>query len=206
MGVVTANLAVSLDGYTAGPDQSLEHPFGPGVREPLTSWMWETDQPGREQDAHLLGVLHANTGAHIMGRNMFGPGRGAWDESWTGWWGPEPPYHAPVFVLTHHPREPLPMEGGTTFEFVTDGIEAALDRARAAAGEQDVEIAGGASTVRQYLQAGLLDELVLHLVPVALGLGAGVRLLDDVRATLEPVEAIASPTVTHLRYRVLNSL
>ncbi|MGW4380105.1 dihydrofolate reductase family protein [Kitasatospora sp. NPDC004531] len=205
MGIVTANLAVSLDGFTAGPDQSLEHPFGPGVREPLTSWMWETDRPDREQDAHLLGALHANTGAHIMGRNMFGPGRGAWDETWTGWWGPEPPYHAPVFVLTHHPRKPLPMGGGTTFEFVTDGIEAALDRARAAAGEQDVEIAGGASTVRQYLRAGLLDELVLHLVPVVLGLRAGERLLDGVRATLEPVEVIPSQTVTHLRYRVLDA-
>ncbi|MFJ5921719.1 dihydrofolate reductase family protein [Kitasatospora sp. NPDC092948] len=196
-------MAVSLDGFTAGPDQSLEHPFGTGAREALTSWMFETDRPGREQDAHLLGVLHANTGAHIMGRNMFGPGRGAWDEAWTGWWGDEPPYHAPVFVLTHHPRKPLPMAGGTTFEFVTDGIEAALERARAAAGEQDVEIAGGAATVRQYLRAGLLDELVLHLVPASLG--AGERLLDGIRATLEPVEVIPSRTVTHLRYRVLDS-
>ncbi|KDN81803.1 dihydrofolate reductase family protein [Kitasatospora cheerisanensis] len=204
MGVVTANMAISLDGFTAGPDQSLEHPFGTGAREALTSWMFESDRPGREQDAHILGALHANTGAHIMGRNMFDPGRGAWDESWTGWWGPEPPYHAPVFVLTHYPRKPLPMEGGTIFEFVTDGIEAALVRARAAAGEQDVEIAGGAATVRQYLQAGLLDELVLHLVPVTLG--AGERLLDDVRATLEPVEVIPSPTVTHLRYRILSSV
>ncbi|MFD8595575.1 dihydrofolate reductase family protein [Kitasatospora sp. NPDC059646] len=204
MGVVTANMAISLDGFTAGPDQSLEHPFGTGAREALTSWMFETDRPGREQDAHLLGALHANTGAHIMGRNMFDPHRGPWDESWTGWWGPEPPYHAPVFVLTHYPRRPLPMEGGTIFEFVTDGIEAALTRARAAAGEQDVEIAGGAATVRQYLQAGLLDELVLHLVPVTLG--TGERLLDDVRATLEPVEVLPSPTVTHLRYRVLSSV
>ncbi|MFD8481543.1 dihydrofolate reductase family protein [Kitasatospora sp. NPDC059673] len=201
MGLVTANMAISLDGFTAGPHQSLDHPFGTGAREALTSWMFETDRPGREQDAHLLGVLHANTGAHIMGRNMFTPGRGAWDESWTGWWGPEPPYHAPVFVLTHHPREPLPMAGGTTFEFVTDGIEAALDRARAAAGEQDVEIAGGAATVRQYLRAGLLDELVLHLVPVTLG--TGERLLDGLRIALEPVEVIPSETVTHLRYRVL---
>ncbi|RKE23171.1 dihydrofolate reductase family protein [Streptomyces sp. TLI_171] len=199
MGLVTANLAISLDGFTAGPGQSLEQPFGAGA-EALTAWMFETDRPGREQDAHLLGVLHANTGAHIMGRHMFGPGRGAWDDGWTGWWGTEPPYHAPVFVLTHHPREPLPMAGGTVFEFVTDGIGAALDRALAAAGEQDVEIAGGAATVRQYLRAGLLDELVLHLVPVTLG--AGERLWDGVDAAMEPVEVIASPTVTHLRYRI----
>ncbi|MEV4560346.1 dihydrofolate reductase family protein [Kitasatospora sp. NPDC049285] len=202
MGLVTANLAISLDGYTAGPGQDLEHPFGTGA-EALTAWMAESEQPGREHDAHLLAALHANTGAHIMGRHMFGPGRGAWDETWTGWWGPEPPYHAPVFVLTHHPRATLPMAGGTSFEFVTDGIDAAMERARTAAGEQDVEIAGGAATVRQYLKAGLLDELVLHLVPVTLG--AGERLLDGVTAALEPVEVIASPTVTHLRYRVARS-
>jgi dihydrofolate reductase len=136
-----------------------------------------------------------------MGRNMFGPGRGGWDETWTGWWGPEPPYHAPVFVLTHHERAPLEMRGGTTFTFVTDGIESALEQARAAAGDKDVEIAGGAATVRQYLAAGLLDELVLHLVPVVLG--AGERLLDGVPGiAFEPTEVIASPAVTHLRYRV----
>jgi hypothetical protein len=111
MSIVTANLAISLDGFTAGPDQSLEHPFGTGA-DALTAWMFETDQPGREADKQLLADLHANTGAHIMGRNMFGPGRGAWDPDWTGWWGPEPPYHAPVFVLTHHERPRLPMQGG----------------------------------------------------------------------------------------------
>ena len=120
MSIVTANLAISLDGFTSGPDQSLEHPFGTGA-EALTAWMFETDQPGREADKQLLADLHANTGAHIMGRNMFSPGRGAWDPDWTGWWGPEPPYHAPVFVLTHHERPPLPMQGGTTFTFVADG-------------------------------------------------------------------------------------
>lgn len=163
--------------------------------------MFETDRPGREADKQLLATLHANTGAHVMGRRMFGPGTGEWDETWTGWWGPEPPYHAPVFVLTNHDRAPLPMEGGTTFTFVTDGIESALKHARDAAGDRDVEIAGGASTVRQYLAAGLLDELVLHLVPVVLG--AGERLWDGLLGlTLDPVEVTASPAVTHLRCRV----
>jgi dihydrofolate reductase len=200
MSLVTANLAISLDGFTAGPDQSAEHPFGTGA-EVLTTWMFETDQPGREADRELLATIHAGTGAHVMGRNMFSPGRGAWDESWTGWWGPEPPYHSPVFVLTHHERAPLEMAGGTTFHFVTDGIEAALERARKAADGEPVEIAGGAATVRQFLAAGLLDELVLHLVPAVLG--AGERLLDGLGGLrMEPVEVIASPTVTHLRYRV----
>ncbi len=202
MSIVTANLAISLDGFTAGPDQSIDHPFGTGA-DALTAWMFETDQPGRERDAQLLATLHADTGAHIMGRNMFGPGRGAWDESWTGWWGPEPPYHAPVFVLTHHARAPLEMQGGTTFTFVTDGIVSALNQAQEAAGGKSVEIAGGAATVRQYLAAGLLDELVLHLVPVTLA--DGERLLDGLDGlALKPVEVISSSTVTHLRYRVLS--
>jgi dihydrofolate reductase len=200
MGIVTANLAASLDGCTAGPSQSLDNPFGVGA-DALTAWMRETDQPGRERDGELLASLHAGTGAHVMGRNMFGPGRGEWDETWTGWWGPNPPYHAPVFVLTHYRRDPLEMEGGTTFTFVTDGIEAALEQARAAAGDNDVEIAGGAATVAQYLQAGLLDELVLHMVPVVVGDGA--RLWDGVAGVaMEPTEVIASPRVTHIRYRI----
>jgi dihydrofolate reductase len=199
MRIVTANLAVSLDGCTAGPAQSLDNPFGTGA-DALTAWMGEVDQPGREADGQLITALHAGTGAHIMGRNMFGPGRGDWDKSWNGWWGPNPPYHAPVFVLTHHARDPIEMEGGTTFNFVTDGLESALDQARTAAGDKNVEIAGGAATVGQYLQAGLLDELVLHLVPVVLGDGA--RLWDNVSGiTMDPTEVIASPTVTHLRYR-----
>ncbi|WP_327351064.1 dihydrofolate reductase family protein [Streptomyces sp. NBC_01304] len=202
MTIVTANLAISLDGFTAGPDQSLEHPFGTGCKEALTSWMFETDQPGREADAQLRAALHENTGAHIMGRNMFSPGRGEWDESWTGWWGPEPPYHAPVFVLTHHERAPLEMAGGTTFHFVTGGFETALEQAGKAAGGKNIEIAGGAATVRQYLAAGLLDELVLHLVPAVLG--AGERLWDDLAGlALTPTEVISSPTVTHLRYRTV---
>ena len=178
MSIVTANLAISLDGFTAGPNQSAERPFGTGA-DALTAWMFQTDQPGRETDKQILVDVHANIGVHVMGRNMFGPGRGEWDLDWTGWWGDDPPYHAPVFVLTHHERAPLPMQGGTTFTFVTDGIESALERAREAAGSQDVEIASGAATVRQYLAAGLLNGL-----------------------TLEPVEVIASSAVTHLRYRV----
>jgi len=138
-----------------------------------------------------------------MGRNMFGPGRGAWDLEWRGWWGEDPPYHTPVYVLTNHEREPLAMDGGTTFHFVTDGIESALEQARAAAGDKDVSIAGGASTVRQYLAAGLLDELYLHIVPVVLG--AGERLLDGVGdPTLEPVKVVDSPAVTHVKYRVVH--
>ena len=201
MSMVTANLAISLDGFTAGPGQGPDTPFGTGAAA-LTAWMLEADQPGREADKRLLEDLHANTGAHVMGRNMFGPGRGEWDLEWTGWWGEEPPYHAPVFVLTHHERATLPMRGGTTFTFVTDGIESALQQARDAAGSRVVEIAGGAAAVRQYLAAGLLDELVLHLVPVVLG--AGERLLEGLDGlALQPVQVIPSETVTHLRYRVL---
>ncbi|MEA2180384.1 MAG: hypothetical protein QOG77_3681, partial [Solirubrobacteraceae bacterium] len=141
-------------------------------------------------------------GATIMGRNMFGPIRGSWgDEEWKGWWGDNPPYHAPTFVLTHHAREPIVMQGGTTFHFVTDGIESALEQARAAAGDRTVSIAGGATTVRQYLRAGHIDELRLHVAPVILG--AGERPLDDVGdVTLEQVESEGTGLVTHLRYRV----
>jgi dihydrofolate reductase len=199
MSIVTANLAISLDGFTAGPDQSLENPFGTGA-EALTAWMFETDQSGREADKQLLADLHANTGAHIMGRNMFSPGRGAWDPDWTGWWGPEPPYHAPVFVLTHHAREPIEMEGGTSFHFVAEGFEAAYAQARETAGEDGVDIAGGASTVRQALDAGVIDELTLDVAPVLLG--SGERLFDGVESfDFEPVEVLHSPLVTHIRFR-----
>ena len=179
---VTCDLAISLDGFAAGPNQSLENPFGEGVEGRLHRWMFE------EPDAHAAAIAGLTAaGAYVMGRNMFGPGRGAWDEEWTGWWGDDPPYHAPVFVLTHHPRAPLAMQGGTTFTFVTDGIESALAQARAAAGDADVAIAGGAAAARQYLAAGHVDVLRLHLVPVVLG--AGERLLDGVGdLTLEPLE------------------
>ena len=195
MSQVTCDIAVSIDGFGAGPNQSLENPIGEGV-EKLHRWMFEAAE---ENAAELEAVTAA--GAYVMGRNMFGPGRGEWDEAWRGWWGDDPPYHAPVFVLTHHARAPLEMQGGTTFTFVTDGIESALAQASAAAGDRDVAIAGGASTVNQYLAAGAIDELRLHVVPLILG--AGERLFDGVsRIDLEPLDVRRTDLVTHLRYRV----
>jgi dihydrofolate reductase len=156
----------------------------------------------REANAAEIEAITA-AGAFIMGRNMFGPGRGAWDAAWKGWWGDDPPYHAPVFVLTHHPREPLPMQGGTTFTFVTDGIRSALAQAREAAGDADIAIAGGADTVNQYLAAGLIDELRLHVVPVVLG--AGERLFAGVRdLALEPLAVRGTGRVTHPSYRLVS--
>jgi dihydrofolate reductase len=196
MSLVTCGMAMSLDGFVAGPNQGPDKPFGEGVDDKLHRWMFE--QP--DEHAEEIEAL-SSAGAFVMGRNMFTPGRGEWDESWTGWWGEEPPYHAPVFVLTNHPREPVPMKGGTTFHFVTDGIHAALERAREAAGERDVSIAGGAATVNQYLAAGLIDELWLHVAPVTLG--AGERLFEGVGSLmLEPFSVRGSELVTHIRYRV----
>ena len=209
MSSVTCQMSISLDGFVAGPNQSGENPIGEGGMR-LHQWVFATDtwreQHGldggeRTADSEVVDEVVENVGAYIMGRKMFGGGDGPWDESWRGWWGEDPPYHTPVYVLTNHPRDPLPMQGGTTFTFVTDGIESALAQARSAAGGGDVAIAGGASTVQQYLAAGLLDELYLHIVPVVLG--AGERLLDNVGdPTLEPVEVVASPAVTHVKYRV----
>ena len=197
MSKVTCDIAMSVDGFVAGTDQRLEEPFGDGPRGRLHKWMFE--QP--EQNAAAIEQITA-AGAYVMGRNMFGPGRGDWDETWTGWWGDEPPYHAPVFVLTHHPREPLTMKGGTTVTFVTDGAAAALERARAAAGDGSVAIAGGAATVNQYLAAGAIDELRLHVVPLILG--AGERLFEGVAdVDLEPISVSGTELVTHLSYRVL---
>ena len=195
---VTCDMAMSVDGFVAGPNQSADEPFGEGVDGRLHRWMFE------EADAHADEIAAITAaGAYVMGRNMFGPGRGAWDLDWKGWWGDEPPYHAPVFVLTHHERASVEMEGGTTFHFVTDGSEAALERARAAAGERDVAIAGGATTVNRYLAGGLIDELRLHVVPVLLG--AGDRLLEG--APNADLELLGQPhgtaLVTHLRYRIL---
>ena len=195
MSKVTCDSGVSLDGFSAGPDQSREDPLGKGA-ERIHRWMFEEPEANKaERDA----IVEA--GAYIMGRHMFGPDRGEWDLDWHGWWGAEPPYHAPVFVLGHREREPVEMEGGTTFHFVTDGIEAAMERAREAAGDRTVSIAGGASTVQQYLRAGLIDELRLHIAPVVLG--AGERLLDGVGdLRLEQLEVTSSALVTHVRYRV----
>jgi dihydrofolate reductase len=211
MSNVTCQISISLDGYAAGPNQSMDNPIGEGGMRlhqwalASESWRAQHGLEGGERgpDSVIAEQSMQGIGAFIMGRNMFTPGRGAWDESWTGWWGDDPPYHAPVFVLTHHPREPLEMQGGTTFHFVTDGIESALEQARAAAGDQDVSIAGGASTVNQYLAAGLLDEMHLHIAPVLLG--AGERLLEGVGdLQLEPIAVVASPAATHIKYRIVH--
>lgn len=195
---VSADLAISLDGFIAGPDQSLEHPLGVGG-ERLHTWMF--NEP--EANAEVIAAI-TEPGAFIMGRNMFGPIRGEWSGEWNGWWGEEPPYYAPVFVLTHHPREPLAMRGGTTFTFVTDGIQSAMAQAMAATANGDVAIAGGASTVRQFLNAGQIDELRLHVAPVLLG--AGERLFDGVTdLTADPVAVSGNSGpdgVTHITYRI----
>ena len=210
MSQVTCQISVSLDGFVAGPNQRPDNPLGEGG-ERLHDWVVATEswraQHGRTggepgADSEVVDEAIRNVGAYIMGRKMFGGGDGPWDESWKGWWGDDPPFHTPVYVLTHHPREPLPMEGGTTFHFVTDGIESALEQAKAAAGGKDVSIAGGARAIQQYLAAGLLEELYLHIAPVILG--GGERLLDDVgHPALEPVKVVASPAVTHVKYRVV---
>src|SRR3954463_547018 len=180
MSTTRAQISISLDGFVAGPDQSRENPLGVGG-ERLHEWAFPTAAFARVQgreggeenaDSAVIDEIWSNIGAFIMGRNMFGPIRGAWpDESWRGWWGDTPPYHVPVFVLTHHPRNAIEMKGGTTFHFVTDGIHAALQRAGDAAGDKDVRIGGGVATIRQYLQAGLIDELHLAARPILLGAG-----------------------------------
>jgi dihydrofolate reductase len=197
MSTITCDLAISLDGYVAGPNQSRDNPFGEGVEDRLHRWMF--DQPDENAD-EIEAITSA--AAFVMGRNMFGPGRGEWDPDWTGWWGDDPPYHAPVFVLTHHEREQVQMDGGTTFVFVTDGFESALQQARDAAGSGTVAIAGGAEVVRQYLRAGLIDTLRLHLVPEIVG--AGERLLDDVGdLELEQTAITHTDLVAHLSYRIV---
>ena len=189
-------MSISLDGYVAGPDQDLEYPLGRGGME---VHRWHLDEPLNAADALARDLLLRPRGAYVMGRNMFGPVRGPWQDDWRGWWGEEPPYHAPVFVLTHFDRDPIELAGGTTFHFVTDGFDAAFARASEAAGDRGVDIAGGASTVRQALGAGVIDELVLDVVPVLLG--AGERLFDGVPDLgFEPVEVIHSPLATHVRY------
>ena len=209
MSKLTFDISTSLDGYVAGPDPSPDQPLGRGG-EQLHEWVvglrhWREShglEGGEDnEDSRLLQERIASTGAGIMGRGMFGGGPGPWDEDWKGWWGDEPPFSYPVFVLTHHPRERLSFENGSSFTFVTDGIDSALEQARAAAGDRDVHIGGGASVAQQYLNAGLLDELELHVVPLMLG--GGVRLFDgmDPSRRLEVDRVIASPDVTHVRYR-----
>jgi dihydrofolate reductase len=194
----TCHMSISLDGFVAGPDQSLEQPIG---RRGMELHGWHIGDPrATETDEIAAGWLMRPRGAYVMGRNMFGPIRGEWHGDWRGWWGDEPPYHAPVFVLTRHAREPIEMEGGTTFYFVTDGFDAAYARAREAAGEGGVDIAGGASTVRQALLADVVDELTLDVVPVLLG--SGERIFEGAESFgFEPVEVLHSPLATHIRYR-----
>jgi len=199
MSIVKSDLAISVDGFVAGPDQSLEFPIGRvnggGAEHLLHGWMFEAEEENRPEVDAIV-----DAGAFIMGRNMFGPDRGEWDLDWKGWWGDDPPYHGPVFVLAHRDREPVAMDGGTTFHFVTDGVPAALERARAAAGHRNVAVAGGASTVNQFLAAGLIDELRVHVTPVILG--AGERLFEGVpRQRFEQVSARGTSLVTHLVYR-----
>jgi dihydrofolate reductase len=204
-------ISMSLDGFIAGPNQSEQNPLGEGGMQlhewafALAAWREPHGEPGGEVNASTRVVEESleNIGATIMGRNMFG-GHGPWgEEPWDGWWGEEPPFHNPVFVVTHHARPPLAKSGGTTFTFVTDGIESALEQARAAAAGKDVSLGGGADVAQQYLRAGLIDQVQINLVPVLLG--DGERLLDGVAGAdvrLECVAAVAAPGVTHLSYRV----
>jgi len=202
---------MSLDGFVAGPDQSVKNPLGVGGMRlhewvfPLAAWRVTHNLPGGETNASTAVIEESlvNIGATIMGRNMFGGHPGPWDadKPWTGWWGKNPPYHHPVFVLTHHKREPLVMEGGNVFHFVTDGIESALEQAHKAAAGRDISLAGGAAAARQYLAAGLVDEMEIHLAPVLLG--SGERLFeglgDDLRG-LEHTRTVVAPKVTHLKF------
>ena len=205
------SFALSLDGYAAGPNQDLQHPLGVNGPE-LMEWFFQTrawrrmhGQEGGETgiDNRMAEQGFGGIGAWILGRNMFGPVRGPWaDESWKGWWGDEPPYHTSVFVLTHHARAPLKMKGGTEFRFVTEGIHAALEQAKAAAGERDVRIGGGVATIRQYLQAGLIDELHLAFRPVLLGSGEHLLNGIDMRSLgYECAESIPGERATHVMVR-----
>ena len=207
------NISMSLDGFIAGPNQSEEDPLGEGGMQlhewviMLAAWRKPHGQDGGEVNASTKVVEESleNIGATVMGRNMFG-GRGPWGgDPWDGWWGDDPPFHTPVFIVTHHARESVTKEGGTTFTFVTDGVESALEHARAAAGGMDVALGGGANVAQQYLMAGLIDEMQIHIVPVLLGDGA--RLFDNLGGAdvgLECIRAIEAPGVTHLTYRVLH--
>jgi dihydrofolate reductase len=194
MASITSDPGISLDGFIAGPDQDLEHPLGIGA-EQLHRWMFE--QPD-ENAAEIDAICSA--GAYIMGRNMFGPDRGEWDLGWHGWWGDDPPYHGPVFVLGHRPRDPVEMDGGTTFHFVTGGIEEALRLARAAAGDRHISVCGGASTINQYLAAGYIDELRLHVAPVVLGAGEAV-FRDLGGLSFEVASSRSTSLVTHVTLR-----
>ena len=197
---ITAGLTISLDGFGAGVNQSFEKPFGDNFdANLLDNWMFAEPEKHKHKK-EIEAILDA--GAFIMGSNMFGPKDRRNKPEWKGWWGDNPPYHAPVFVLSHKEREPIAMEGGTTFIFVTDGIESALSKAKEAAKNRNVKIMGGANTVNQYLKAGFIDELWLHIVPVTVG--SGTRLFEEVpNLKLEPIEISGTSVVTHIRYKVL---
>ncbi len=211
MAKLRLDISISLDGYVAGPNPSEENPLGIGGEQlhewalPLEAWRRPHGLEGGEvnRSSEVMEETQANLGATVMGRNMFG-GEGSWDaKPWEGWWGDEPPFHMPVFVLTHHDREPLVKDGGTTFTFVTDGIESAFAQAEEAAGGKDIGLAGGADVAQQFLRAGLVDEMQLHVAPVLLG--GGTRLLDNLEGAnleLECIRVIAAPGVTHLKYRI----
>jgi dihydrofolate reductase len=195
---VKCSIAISLDGYVAGPNQSFNKPMGDIPKNLLHHWMF--DEPEKHK-IELDGLTDA--GAYIMGNNMYIPKDKKSDGNWKGWWGDTPPYHAPVFVLTHQAQKPIAMEGGTTFNFVTDGIVSALEKAKLVAGDRDISIAGGANTINQYLAAGLLNEIWLHVVPVIIG--GGAKLFDDTPGVrLKPLEARTTDLVTHIRYEVLH--
>ena len=212
MSRLRCHISISADGFIAGPNQSEESPLGEGGERlhdwtvSLAAWREAHDKLGGEvnESTRIVEETLENVGAGVMGRNMFGPvGGGDWDEERKGWWGDDPPYHYDVFVLTHHPREPVAMEGGTTCHVVADGIERGLERAKESAEGRDVMLWGGAQVIQQYLAAGLLDELELHVVPVLLGDGA--RLFDNLHGAgigLEQVRAVEAPGVTHLKYTV----
>jgi dihydrofolate reductase len=211
MSRITSQISISIDGYVAGPNQSEEDPLGEGGEQlhewivKLAAWREPHGREGGEVNAStpLVEESQSGVGASLMGRNMFGGGPGPWgDDPWQGWWGDDPPFEMPVFVLTHHEREPLEL-GSTTFTFVTDGIESALAQAREAAGDQDVTIGGGAGVAQQYLSAGLVDQMQLNVVPLLLG--GGTRLFEQGAGAgldLEPILVVDTPEVTHLRYRV----
>jgi dihydrofolate reductase len=213
MSKLRCHISISADGFVAGANQSEEHPLGEGGERlhewafALAAWRASHDRQGGgvNESTPIVEETFENVGAGVMGRNMFGPvGGGDWgDRPWKGWWGEDPPYHNDVFILTHHPREPLEMEGGTTFHFVTDGVERALERAKESADGRDVRLWGGAQVIQQYLAAGLLEELELHIVPALLGDGA--RLFDGLggaKIELEQLRAVGAPGVTHIKYRV----
>lgn len=209
---VTAHLGVSLDGFAAGLNPRYEAPVGTGGMRlhdwllPTRAWHSHRGEVGGEEsaDSAVLDEAMSGIGAYIMGRRMFGGAQGPWDLDWRGWWGEKPAFGTPVFVLTHHPREPLKLLGGTTFKFVTAGVQEALAQAKESAGERNVSVAGGPSVVQQFLRAGLLDEITIHLSPVLLG--GGRRLFENIQGVkLEQARVVSSRTVTHITYRVVSS-